>query len=98
MATEYIDLDHAGVVLKEEFLDPLKISQNQLAMAAGVPKSRISEIIHGKRRITAETGMRISRSLGMSDGFFYGLQVKYDNRIAAQSLENVVIVKLKSAA
>ena len=98
MEIDFIDLEYPGVILKEEFLVPLKISQNQLAMAAGIPKGRISEIVNGKRRITAEIGIRISRALGLSDGYFYGLQVNYDNRIAARKLDSVKIVQLNRAA
>ena len=70
MRAKYIEIEHPGVILKEEFLDPLNLTQSRLAQVTGIPKGRISEIIHGKRDVTAETGIRISRALGLSDGFF----------------------------
>ena len=66
----YADIEHPGLILKEEFLDPLHISMNQLAIAAGVPRTRIHAIVHGNRGITAETSVRIGRALGVSDLFF----------------------------
>ena len=55
---------HPGEILLEEFLVPMGISQYRLAHAIGVPARRINEIVHGKRRITADTGLRLSRALG----------------------------------
>lgn len=67
-----------GEVLLEEFLEPMGISQYRLAKAIGVPPRRINEIVHGKRRITTQTGIRISKALGMSEHFWVNLQVDYD--------------------
>lgn len=69
---------HAGEILKEEFLDPLGLSQNALARAIGVPPRRINEIVLGKRAITADTDLRLARYFGMSEGFFLGLQTSYE--------------------
>lgn len=69
---------HPGEVLLEEFLKPLGITQYRLAKAMGVPPRRINEIVHGTRSITADTGLRLSRALGTSDGFWIGLQTDYD--------------------
>ena len=55
---------HPGEVLMEEFLEPLQVSQNRLAVAIGVPPRRINEIVHGKRRITADTALRLARYFG----------------------------------
>jgi len=71
---------HAGEILKEEFLDPLGLSQNALARAIGVPPRRINEIIHGKRAVTADTDLRLARYFSMSEGFFLGLQIDYEIR------------------
>ena len=60
---------HPGAMLKEDFLDPLGVSQYRLAQAIGVPARRINEIVHGTRRISADTALRLSRFFGMSDGF-----------------------------
>lgn len=69
---------HPGEILREEFLKPLKISQNKLARDMQVPPRRINEIVHEKRNITADTDLRLSRALGPSEGFWLGLQNDYD--------------------
>jgi len=69
---------HPGEILMEEFLGPLEISQNRLAVAIGVPPRRINEIVHGKRRITADTALRLSRYFGTTDRFWLNLQTRYD--------------------
>jgi addiction module HigA family antidote len=69
---------HPGEILLEEFLIPMGISQNALARAIGVPPRRINEIVLGKRGITADTALRLSRAFGTSEGFWMGLQVDYD--------------------
>lgn len=69
---------HPGAILIEEFLEPMSISQYRLAKTIGVPPRRINEIVHGKRRITAETGIRLSRALGLSDAYWVNLQAHYD--------------------
>lgn len=69
---------HAGDILKEEFLDPLGMSQNALARAIGVPPRRINEIVLGKRAITADTDLRLARYFRMSEGFFLALQASYE--------------------
>ena len=69
---------HPGEILLEEFLLPMNISQNKLGIDIGVSPRRINEIIHGKRSVTADTDLRLSRALGTSEGFWLGLQVDYD--------------------
>ena len=69
---------HPGEVLLEEFLLPMRISQNKLARDIQVPPRRINEIIHAKRGVTADTDLRLSRALGTSEGFWLGLQADYD--------------------
>ena len=69
---------HPGEILLEEFLLPLGISQNRLARSIGVPPRRINEIVLGKRRITADTDLRLARFFGMSEGFWLGMQSDYD--------------------
>jgi addiction module HigA family antidote len=84
---------HPGEVLLEEFLKPLEISQNRLARAMGVPPRRINEIVHGKRAVSADTAIRLSRALGTSEQFWMGLQADYDleeARKAAQKELNKV--------
>ena len=67
-----------GEILLEEFLIPLGISQYRLAKTIGVPPRRINEIVHGRRRITPETALRMSRALGLSDRYWLNIQLDYD--------------------
>jgi antitoxin HigA-1 len=69
---------HPGEILLEEFLRPLGISQYRLAQAIGVPPRRINEIVHGKRSISPDTALRLSRAFGTSDRFWMNLQTRYD--------------------
>jgi addiction module HigA family antidote len=69
---------HPGEILLEEFLKPMGISQYRLAKATSVPARRINEIVHGKRSITADTALRLSKFFGMSDRFWMNLQTRYD--------------------
>jgi addiction module HigA family antidote len=77
---------HPGEVLLEEFLSPLGLSQNKLAVNIGVPARRINEIVLEKRKISADTALRLGRFFGMSSEFWLGLQSQYDLDIAADSL------------
>jgi len=79
---------HPGEILLEEFLKPMGISQNRLARAMGVPPRRINEIVHGKRAISADTALRLSRALGTSEQFWMGLQADYDLEEARKSSGN----------
>jgi addiction module HigA family antidote len=81
---------HPGEVLHEDYLIPMGISQNQLALSMRVPANRISEIIQGKRAITAETALRLARAIGTSPDFWLNLQMYYDLRIAEESLAGVL--------
>jgi addiction module HigA family antidote len=69
---------HPGEILLEEFLRPMRLSQNALARAVHVSPRRINEIVLGKRDITADTDLRLARYFGVSEGMFIGLQVDYD--------------------
>ena len=77
---------HPGEILKTEFLDPMGISQYRIAKVIGVPARRINEIVHGKRGITADTALRLSRALGLSDMFFINMQAHYDAELAREQL------------
>lgn len=72
---------HPGEILMEEFLAPLQVSQNRLAVAIGVPPRRINEIVHGKRRITAHTALRLARYFGTTDRFWLNLQTGTTSRL-----------------
>ncbi|MEO7176033.1 MAG: HigA family addiction module antitoxin [Saprospiraceae bacterium] len=69
---------HPGEILKEEFLVPLQISTYRLSKETFMPQTRISEILKGNRRITADTALRLSKYFGTSARFWLGLQVDYD--------------------
>lgn len=75
---------HPGEILKTEFLDPLGITQYRIAKTIDVPARRINEIVHGKRSITADTGLRLSRALGLSDMFWINMQAHYDAEVARE--------------
>ena len=86
MKTNKIQPIHPGEILMEEFLAPLGLSQNQLANDIGVPPRRINEIVHGKRRITADTALRLAHYFKMSPQFWLGLQMDYDLDIEEDKL------------
>jgi len=69
---------HPGEILQEEFLNPLEISAYKLSKEIAIPQTRISEIIKGKRRITADTALRLSKFFGNSAKFWLGLQDDFD--------------------
>jgi addiction module HigA family antidote len=73
---------HPGEILLSEFLEPMGISQYRIAKAIDVPARRINEIVHGKRGISADTALRLSRALGLSDMFWINMQAHYDAEIA----------------
>ncbi|HLA83083.1 MAG TPA: HigA family addiction module antitoxin [Thermoleophilia bacterium] len=77
---------HPGEVLLEEFLKPLGLSQNRLALSIGVPPRRVNEIVLGKRRVTAETALRLARYFDTTPQFWLGLQADFDLDVAADEL------------
>lgn len=84
--TDKLQPIHPGEVLLEEFLKPMGLSQNQLALAIRVPARRINEIVHGKRRVTADTALRLARYFGVSAEFWLGLQMDYDLDVATEEI------------
>ena len=76
-----------GELLKEEFLEPLGISQCRLAKEAGIPAQRIGRIVLGRRSVTADTDLRLCRFFGLSDGYWLRAQAAYDIEIARRKLE-----------
>ncbi len=78
MATRTLTPVHPGEILLEEFLEPMGISQYRLAKDISVPPRRINEIVHGKRSVTADTALRLSRYFGTSERFWLNLQTGYD--------------------
>jgi addiction module HigA family antidote len=85
---DLLPLPTVGEILLEEFLKPLELSQNALARAIGVPPRRINEIVLGKRAVTADTDLRLTRYFRMSEGFFLRLQMDCDLRIQRRALGN----------
>ena len=79
-----------GQILLHEFLVPMGITQYRLAKEIGVPQRRIGEIVAGKRAITVDTGLRLSRFFGTSDGFWIGLQLDYEAVVAKDALADVL--------
>src|SRR4030042_5211158 len=77
---------HPGEVLLEEFLKPKGVSQNKLAISIGVPPRRINEIVLEKRKITADTALRLARFFGMSSVFLLGVQSQYDLDVITDKL------------
>jgi addiction module HigA family antidote len=86
MAEKKLNPVHPGEVLLEEFLKPMELSQNRLAINIGVDTRRINEIVLGKRRVTADTSLRLSRFFGNSAQFWMGLQSDYDLDLAEDKL------------
>ena len=88
MRTKKLAPVHPGAVLLEEFLKPMNLSQNRLALAIGVPPRRINEIVLEKRGITADTALRLARYFNMSPQFWMGLQMDYELDVAADELSD----------
>ena len=86
MTEEKLNPVHPGEVLLEEFLKPMDLSQNRLALDIGVHPRRINEIVLGKRSITADTALRLARFFGTSPQFWMGLQSDYDLDVATDNL------------
>jgi len=88
MATKKIPPVHPGEILFKEFLEPLEISQYRIAKDISVPPRRINEIVHGKRSITADTALRLSRYFGTSDRFWLNLQMRFDLEMEKDRLKH----------
>ena len=81
---------HPGEILIEEFLKPMGITQYRLAKEISVPQRRIGEIVSGTRSVTADTGLRLSRFFGMSEGFWLGLQMDFDAAKAKDAITDTL--------
>jgi addiction module HigA family antidote len=86
MVVRKIPYPHPGEILMHEFLAPMGISQYRLAKEIGVPQRRIGEIVAGTRAVTVDTGLRLARFFGVSEGFWTGLQLDYDAATAKDAL------------
>lgn len=87
MTEEKLAPVHPGGILLEEFLKPMGLSQNKVALAIGMSARRINEIVLGKRRITADTALRLGRHFDMSPQFWLGLQMDHDLDIADANIQ-----------
>lgn len=87
---KYIEIN-AGDILREEFLEPMGISQYRLAKALGVSPMRISEIVNGKRGISAETGLMLDKFFGLSQGYWYGIQCDLDTIRAKRNIQKTLL-------
>lgn len=97
MAENLIPLEHPGVVLKEEFLEPLSLSAYRVAKDTGIPNMALSEILRGKRSITPRVGIRLSKYFGLSEGYFSRMQLQYDIDMVKER-EGQAVKKIKPIA
>ena len=81
---------HPGEILMEQFLKPLALSQNKLALEIRVPPRRINEIVKGRRRVTADTAMRLARFFKVTPEYWMGLQADYDLDVVRDELEEKI--------
>lgn len=88
MSEQFIPPIHPGEILLEEFLKPMDISQYRLAKDIGVPARRINEIVQGKRSISPDTALRLSRFFGLSERFWINLQSRYDLEVEKDRLHD----------
>jgi len=95
MKTKLLDEIHPGEILLEDFMKPMGITARQLAADIDVSPSRISEIVHGTRPITADTALRLGLFFSMEPRFWLNLQSEYDMRIAKRNLQNVIQPRIR---
>jgi addiction module HigA family antidote len=94
MTTKPLEPIHPGEILEEEFMLPLRLSANALARRIDVPVTRISEIVRGKRGITADTALRLARLFGTTSDLWLGLQAEYDLRLARKELPPAALSRI----
>ena len=94
--TEQLDEIHPGEILLEDFMKPLGITARLLATDIDVPPSRISELVHGKRPITADTALRLGLFFGMEPRFWMNLQTEYDMRVATRTLADKIAPRVRA--
>ncbi|MHB1233792.1 MAG: HigA family addiction module antitoxin [Burkholderiales bacterium] len=101
MAAKKLDPIHPGEILFEDFMKPLAISINGLARDLDVPPARISDIVHGKRGITADTALRLAKYFNTTPGVWLGLQSEFEIRVAQRTvwpqIESRVRVRVRAA-
>lgn len=87
---DYLDPITVGEILREDFMEPMNISINQLSRDLSVPPNRISEIVNGKRSVTADTALRLERYFGIEAQFWLNLQSEYNLRIMKHKIGNEI--------
>lgn len=92
--SSFIDVGHVGMLLKEEFMEPLELSMNALARAIGVPANCIHGIVHGTRGISAAVDLRLTRYFGVSQGYFLRIQTHYDMIAATKEISDADLAKI----
>lgn len=93
---ELLDEIHPGEILLEEFMKPMGISARQLSADIDVSPSRISEIVHGARPITADTALRLGLFFNMEPRFWLNLQSEYDIRMATRNLKDKIVARIRA--
>lgn len=89
---------HPGVTLREDFMEPYELSANGLSKALGIPQNRISDIVRGRRGITADTALRLERAFGVSASFWLNLQSHYELEVAERDNGSAIKEKVKRVA
>lgn len=98
MSVPKLKFPHPGIILREEFIEDMEITQYRLAKDTDIPHSRVTAIIQGKRAITPDTALRLSRYFGTSAEFWLGLQKEYDLRKAREDLGPTIDRQVKPFA
>ena len=93
--TDLLDEIHPGEILLEDFMKPMGITARRLAADIDVSPSRISELVHGSRPITADTALRLGLFFGMEPRFWLNLQTEYDMRVAARALQEKIALRVR---
>jgi antitoxin HigA-1 len=89
---------HPGEILRSDFMEPLRLSMNRLALDLRVPVTRISEIVHGRRGVTPDTALRLARYFNTSAGFWLNLQAAYDLEVAEDKLSRTIEREVQPAS
>ena len=97
MTKKLIPLEHPGIFLKEEFIEPLNVSAYKVSKNTGIPNMALSEILRGLRSITPRVGIRLSKYFGLSEGYFLRLQLQYDIDVVKES-EGTEVEKIQTLA
>ncbi|MDR1855250.1 MAG: HigA family addiction module antidote protein [Azoarcus sp.] len=92
---ELLEEIHPGEILLEDFMKPMKLSARQLAADIDVSPSRVSELVHGTRPITADTALRLGLFFGMDPRFWLNLQTEYDMRVAERALRDKIAPRIR---